>query len=96
MKEKRENKVIIHVWKSMFLNYYEDYVGEDEDIRDMAETACMLIPKFLNDFGLKCLKITRVDFYNWNIDWKEFKTYMDLNHPYLKVDIFSSQIDEIR
>jgi hypothetical protein len=95
-KEKNEKDIMIHSWKSRFLSYYEDYTGKDEDLVEMAEMACMLIPSFLHDFGLEELLITRVDYYNYGIDWQGFIKYMNDNHPYLKVKMFEQQIDWIK
>jgi hypothetical protein len=90
-----EKEYIRHHWKSQFLSYFEDLTKSPteiyEDVRKQADMACMLIPRFLKDLGFKMLEINRVDYYNYDIDWKAFESYIAKEHPYLKIFIWNQK-----
>jgi hypothetical protein len=82
--------LVLHMWKSLFLSYFEDMNNMElsETARAQAEMGVYLIPKFLHDFGFIMLDINRVDYYNYNINWQEFKKKMNKEHPYLNIKVY--------
>lgn len=89
----KKELITVYCWKSLLLSYFEDMnnLEYSEKMRCEAQMGVFLIPKFIHDLGCNTLKINRVDFYNWNIDWDMFRKYMRKNHPYLELDIWRNK-----